>query len=890
MAVGYTAGNLFLNISSATQSAEQGVQRVINSLSRLSKAIKTISGIDTTHLQSQLTKTFTAISASIARIDVTKLQQLSTATAGLKNLSYLSKLNNLVGLDVTLSRIDFTKVSAGFAQLTASITPFLTQIQQAEKSLVALYGILQKVGASKVFATATGTSKAGGGFGRGGLGRLINFSSLYMAFFLARRIGQAISDIAQAGSDYVETLNLWEVAMRDNVDLATQFVDKMNEAYGVSRKTLMNAQAIFKNMIGSLGLISEEGAYAISEGITQMAIDYSSLYNVSLESAMTRFQSALAGQVRPIRSIAGYDITEITLYQLYQTLGGTKTMRQLTRTEKQLLSIYAIFNQMDRSGAVGDMKKTIDSYANQSRVMTEAWTELKTWIGTLLTYFIKQKGILVTINKYLIYYGEILKAVAIQLDAIQSFGGDPFAGTEESANNASKAVDELGGKLLDFDKFRALNTSEDENVDLDTTVLNALSSYTSILENATFEARRLANEMLIENGWFDENGVFNSKKLNEAKQSIEDIVTTIKLIGTLIVGLQIYRTVSNLSTSFAMLAENGKKAFSPKMLGITALVGALIYLYTANEDFRKSVNRLFTAVGSLLNHTMSALQPILDTGLELLDKVIAPILTGIINVVAWVVELVDKLGILDEILLIILSYKIGLAIARIIPNMFQISLFLTGFGTKIKALWATGLLRIQGFLRDLPLMLQTIGRKFTSFLGTTSGLITGLALLAVGVYSFINAWGDMGWGQRIITMVSAITAGVIGLVVALKALHLGVPAAIALGAMLAGGVLMIGSSLAKNSVTKFAEGGMPDKGTMFVAGEAGAEIVYNTPSGQSGVANISQIEQAMYGALVRYGRTQGANGQPIEVYLDGEKVYQNTTAHAKRRGNVWGKA
>jgi hypothetical protein len=75
---------------------------------------------------------------------------------------------------------------------------------------------------------------------------------------------------------------------------------------------------------------------------------------------------------------------------------------------------------------------------------------------------------------------------------------------------------------------------------------------------------------------------------------------------------------------------------------------------------------------------------------------------------------------------------------------------------------------------------------------------------------------------------------------------------------------------------------------MFVAGEAGAEIVYNTPSGQSGVANISQIEQAMYGALVRYGRTQG-NGQPIEVYLDGEKVYQNTTAHAKRHGKVWGK-
>ena len=45
----------------------------------------------------------------------------------------------------------------------------------------------------------------------------------------------------------------------------------------------MNAQATFKNMLGSLGQISESTAYALSEGITQMAIDYASLYNVNFE-------------------------------------------------------------------------------------------------------------------------------------------------------------------------------------------------------------------------------------------------------------------------------------------------------------------------------------------------------------------------------------------------------------------------------------------------------------------------------------------------------------------------------------------------------------------------------------------------------------------------------
>ena len=440
--------------------------------------------------------------------------------------------------------------------------------------------------------------------------------------------------------------------------------------------------------------------------------------------------------------------------------------------------------------------------------------------------------------------------------------------------------------MLDFDKFRALDTSKDENITLDETVLSALSNYSSILENATFEARRLANEMLIENGWFDENGVFNKKKLEETKQKISAIGDAIKIVSSIIIGNLIRKSIASLILSFTNLGNNMRKAFSLKTLGVLAIVSALFYLYTSNEEFRKSVNRLFTAVSSLLVNALSGLKPIFDIGIKLLNNVVAPILTGIINLVAWVVELVDKLGILDEIIIGILAYSL---LSKIIPLatiwLPKIAWGIKNIGFLIQYAWSF----VTPILSKGLMFVKDIGFYFQYFLTTTAGLITGLVTLAVGVYSFINAWGDMGWGQRIITMFSAITAGVIGLVIALKALHLGVPAAIALGAMLAGGVLMIGSSLAKNSVNKFANGGMPDKGTMFVAGEAGAEIVYNTPSGQSGVANIQQIEQAMYGDLVRYGRTQG-NGQPIEVYLDGEKVYQNTTAHAKRRGNVWGKA
>ena len=71
----------------------------------------------------------------------------------------------------------------------------------------------------------------------------------------------------------------------------------------------------------------------------------------------------------------------------------------------------------------------------------------------------------------------------------------------------------------------------------------------------------------------------------------------------------------------------------------------------------------------------------------------------------------------------------------------------------------------------------------------------------------------------------------------------------------------------------YADGGTFTKGTAFIAGEAGAEAVYNTSGGNGGVVNIEQFTSAMYNALVAYGAAKDKpNGG--SVYLDGTKVGQ----------------
>lgn len=715
-----------------------------------------------------------------------------------------------------------TQYKAG--DLNVSITSNLSGASRSLNNIIkklnslqtALNGIdTSKLGGIKD-AVGGGTRSSGARSGGNGESRqskggfsFLNVAKWSAVIFAGRRLGRIVQNIAKAGSDYTETLNLWETAMGSNLDIATEFVKKMNEAYGISEKTLMNAQAIFKNMLGSLGQISDTMAYSLSEGITQMALDYASLYNQTFEQTFTKFQAALAGQVRPIRSVAGYDITETTLYQLYQALGGTKTMRQLTRTEKQLLSILAIFKQMNASGAVGDLDKTMESYANQTRVAAEEWQRVLTYSGVVLTHLIQESGLLTYVNAALIFLGDLLYAVADYMGAIQHFENNIFENTTENALGASDAIDQLQGKLLDFDKFRALNGAEENALGLDETLLQALSSYDTILGDASMKAKEMAESWKAMSGLFGEDGALNIDKWNE-------IVDIIEAFGHALLAIIASKAITGIIKGIQSLTLSSKGLSN---ILLTGVIYAFIRAIDAFKDGDIAIGVLSTAIGVTLVGALTALQ----------------------------------------------LRKNALARASMYEAYAQ-----TATNTTLKK-YNLEMLKVN----------KTIATSRASF----ALLGVGIGVAFAGISTYISNFDKMGDTAKTLIPIFSVLAGVLtSVALALTIMKGNWVKAIGIGAMVTGAGLMVGSTLAAQ---KFANGGMPDKGTMFVAGEAGAEIVYNTPSGQSGVVNVQQIEQAMYGALTRYGREQGANGQAVVVYLDGEKVYQNTTKHARANGNIW---
>ena len=486
---------LKLDIIVNTKQNGQSITTLRNSLEKLYKFLNGVKDQDFSKISNDIAKIGGRLTPLVNAIN-------SLDGQGLKNLTSLG--TRLQTLNKRMGEIDAKAMAHKFEQMTQAITPFIDKVMSAQEALVALNNVmggaktLTKTATPKATITTTPKATTNTNILGGNLGKSLNFGSmvakLYFLRNITKQLGQNLAKVVQYGIDYEETLNLWQTAMRGNISQARVFTSEMTKAYGISSATLMNYQATFKNMLSALGNISETTAYGLSEALTQMALDFSSLYNVSVESAMTKFQAVLSGQVRPIRT-AGYDITEQTLFQLYQQLGGTKTVRQLNQTEKQLLRILAVYKQMERSGATGDLAKTLASSANQIRMMGEQSKEFATWIGVGFNTLMEKSGILVTINAGLYVATELAKSLAYSLGYVETDWGIEFA---EGVEGANKEVDELNGKLLGFDKFQVLQSGAgtDDGTDVTQSLLDAIKNYQKIYEGVENPAVAKATKFL----------------------------------------------------------------------------------------------------------------------------------------------------------------------------------------------------------------------------------------------------------------------------------------------------------------------------------------------------------------------------------------------------------
>ncbi len=815
---------LKLDIIVNTKQNGQSITTLRNSLEKLYKFLNGVKDQD-----------FSKISNDIAKIG-DRLTPLVNAVnsldgQGLKNLTSLG--TRLQTLNKRMSEIDAEAMARKFDQMTKAVTPFIDKVMSAQEALVALNNVMGGAKTLTKTATpkaATTTPKATNNTNilGGKLGKSLNFGSmvakLYFVRNITKQLGQELAKVVQYGIDYEETLNLWQTAMRGNISQARTFVSEMNKAYGISSATLMNYQATFKNMLGALGNISETTAYGLSEALTQMALDFSSLYNVSVESAMTKFQAVLSGQVRPIRT-AGYDITEQTLFQLYQQLGGTKTVRQLNQTEKQLLRILAVYEQMERSGATGDLAKTLASSANQLRMMNEQSKEFATWIGIGFNTLMEKSGILININAGLYVATELAKSLAYSLGYVETDWGIEFA---EGVDGANKEVDELKGKLLGFDKFQVLQSGvgADDGTDVTQSLLDAINNYQKIYEGVENPAVAKATKFLEMLG-----GKLVDVK-NEAGEVVGQIwqfppalTETVKLIGSL-------------TAAFAIL-------------GLIAL-----------EKKLWSIVKGITGVGSAMT--------LLRVG-------------GLALVIYGVSNLITKWDELSVGMKIVYGAVTALGVAFMILSSKETVALIKSLGTLI----TKGISTAKTFI-DLAIVNGTLGFSITSLTAATVGFGAAIAL-AFAVFQnweYMNGMQKIVSVLGVLTVALLSAAIAFGAFNSAWSLGLAIAGIVAGIVAVTAAVNSAKKNIDTMEIPKYANGGSPSKGSLFWANENGPELVASTSGGGSAVMNMKQLEDAVARGMFRAMASTHTeeSDQTIAVGIDGQNLFTIFRGIARRNG------
>ena len=399
----------------------------------------------------------------------------------------------------------------------------------------------------------------------------------YLFWNVTKRIRTSITGWFKSAVDFNETVNKFNVSMGKSVNEATRFQNKLSEAFGTAKQEMMDYQSTFKNILGGMGNISTETSEKISESLVKMGLDYSSLFNVSQKDAMNKFQSALVGSIMPIRRDSGYDVSRNAVIGKAQQLGIERNYQQLNETEKRLIRIMLLMDQLKNTGAFNDLARTIESPSNQIKVLKNQLQELQMWLGNVFMGTIGK--ILPYINGFVMALKELIKMFAIfvgyksettGMEDVLKVDDNATSNIASNLGKASKQAKELKKTLMGFDVLNVITTPKEPkskgsgvgSPSVDPKILNALKEYDSIMENVRMKATKIRDKIMEWLGFTKQINPFTGEISWKLKEGFSNLKLIVGLISTLF-GLFIISKIIKLIGSISKLNNVLKGSAKP---------------------------------------------------------------------------------------------------------------------------------------------------------------------------------------------------------------------------------------------------------------------------------------------------------------------------------------
>ena len=426
-------------------------------LKSLADGLKALSGLGTLKLSSSVANQISAMGNAVKTLDGVSFGKVKDLAGAVEPLTLLGKsnlgpvLNQLKKLPevmTELGKVDMATFKMKVEDLAASLRPLTDEMQKVANGFSAFPAKIQQFVASsaKVPSSNASSSKS-----------FANLASKIGAtFYLFKRGARVIGSWINESNEYVETMNLFTVSMGEYAAEAQKYAEDVGEAMGIDPAAWMRNQGVFMTLATGFGVAGDR-AKIMSEQLTQLGYDLSSFFNISVEEAMQKLKSGLAGELEPLRNL-GFDLSKAALEAVALSLGIDKTYDSMTQAEKSQLRYYAIMNQV--TDAHGDMARTLEAPANQIRIFKAQVTQAARALGNIF---------IPALNAILPVAIAVIKVITTLANIIAKlFGGSGFSGVDYSsglggvASSAGSAEEAIDGATGSANKLRKTLLGIDE--------------------------------------------------------------------------------------------------------------------------------------------------------------------------------------------------------------------------------------------------------------------------------------------------------------------------------------------------------------------------------------------------------------------------------------------
>lgn len=542
-----TMDTLMITIESASKDASKQVDTLVTKLGQLQTALKNVSG-QSKNL-SDLSSAIKTVASSSGVKSVGK--DLGTMSDQLENLELsMSALGDPIK---TIESADSVtkKYKTSIGQLVEisekevgghkRIKVTLTEVADETKKNASAFDLLQ----SKISGTILKTK--------------LFISSL-------TKIVKGIISFTEKAADYEESLNLFTVTMGDQAKQGVEWLEKFSNALYLDPTEVMQYMGSFNSLIKGLGTASDK-SYLMSKDLTQLTYDLASFKNIKPETAFEKLQSAISGEIEPLRNV-GVALSENTLQELAYSLGLEANVRDLTEAQKAQLRYIQIMKSSTEWQT--DMGRTLVTPANALRVLTQEFKMLGRAIGRIFI------PIVMAAMPYIIAFSQLLTDLA---NRIASFLGYKIAdidysgltsgledlsnGVSDIGDSADKTKKKINTMLAPFDELNVVQ----EQVKKTSSGLEGLSGGDLGVDLPEYDAlANLTKDM--------------DERVEKAKKNLKNLIPIVTAIGVAFGTWKLTRGISNFLSTLPATTSGvsilSKALTKIKSLGFVKILTAIL--------------------------------------------------------------------------------------------------------------------------------------------------------------------------------------------------------------------------------------------------------------------------------------------------------------------------